>query len=130
MDIGILKIELTTDPLVRNYSGMSDADVAIDINTVYRTSNKSVMTGTAIFNAIDKVEFNALSNANKQMVWNILHLSEINPFGLEAALFVDMFGGGSTTITTLQSLRKNNISRGVELGIGNVKEGYVTQARS
>lgn len=129
MNIDTLKTELTTDPLVRGYAGMNDADVAVDINTVYRTSNKAIMTASEVFNAIDKTEFNALVAADQQRVWNTLHLGEINPFGLEAALFTDIFGGGSTTITTLQGLRVNNISRGVELGIGVVREGHIQEAR-
>lgn len=129
MDIDILKTELTTDPLTRGYSGMLDAEVTVDLNTVYRTSNKIIMSSTEVFNAIDKGEFNVLNATEKQLIWDILHLGEINPFGLEADLFVDIFGGGSTTITDLQNLRKNNVSRGVELGIGNVREGNVWEAR-
>lgn len=129
MNIDILKTEITTDPLTRGYSGMSDLATALDLNTVYRTTDKTSMTGTEVFNAIDKAEFNALTATNKKLIWDIIHLGEINPFGLESDLFVDIFGGGSTTITDLQALRKNNVSRGVELGIGNVREGNVQEAR-
>lgn len=128
MNIDILKTEITNDPLTRGYSGMSDLAIATDLNTVYRTSNKTIMTATEIFNAINKAEFNALTDSNKQMTWDILHLGDVNPFGLEADLFQDIFGA-STTITTLQTLRVNNISRGVELNIGNVREGNVWEAR-
>ncbi len=129
MDLNILKTELITDPLTRGYSGMSDKDAATDLNTVYRTTNKTIMTSTEVFNAIDKVEFDALSATNKQLVWDILHIGNINPFGLEAVIFIDIFGAGSTTITTLQALRVNNVSRGVELGIGKVRAGNVGEAR-
>lgn len=129
MNIEILKTEIITDPLVRGYASMTDLQVAEDINTVYRTTNKLVMAGTEVLNAIDKAEYNALTDANKQLVWNVIHVGDINPFGVEADLFVDIFGGGSTTITTLQALRLNNVSRGVELGIGNVREGNVMEAR-
>ncbi len=129
MDLGILKTEINIDPLTRGYSGMSDLQTADDLNTVYRTRNKEIMTATEVFNAISKSEFNILSATNKKLIWDILHLDEINPFGLEADLFIDIFGGGSATITTLQSLRKDNISRGVELGIGNIREGNIWEAR-
>ncbi len=128
MNIDVLKTEITGDPLARGYAGMTDEEVAIDINIVYRTSNKATMSGTEVMNAINKAEFNALPATDKQMVWDILHLGSINPFGLEADLFSDIFGI-STTITTLQTLRKNDISRGVELGIGNVRVGNVEEAR-
>ncbi len=130
MDISVLKTEIDTDPLGRGYTGMTIKQVVIDINTVNRTSNKATMQATEVLNAIDKTEFNAKTNAQKQQVWDILHLGTVNPFGLEADLLVDIFGGGSTTITSLQTLRKNNISRAEELGLGKVREGHVLEVRS
>jgi hypothetical protein len=61
-------------------------------------------------------------------VWNILHLGNINPFGIEADLMQDIFGA-STTITALQAARKENISRAEELGLGVVGAGQVEEAR-
>lgn len=129
MDIIILKNEIDTDPLGRLYSGMDDAAVAADMNTKYRTSNKSTMEATEVLNAINKTEFNTLTSVDQQKVWDVLHIGTINPFGIEADLFVDIFGGGSATISTLQTLRKNNISRGEELGIGVVYEADVQDVR-
>lgn len=128
--LDILKDELTNDPLTpkRNYSGMTDFEAANDLNTTYRTRNKTNMTGTEIFNAIDKAEWNALSDAQRDDVWNILHLGNINPFGIEADLMQDIFGA-STTITALQAARKENISRAEELGLGVVGAGQVEEAR-
>jgi len=128
-DIVKLKTEIDTDPLARGYSGMSDAAVAVDINTVYRTVNKDTMTGTEVLNAIVKSEFNALTAENKQLVWDLIHLGTLNPFGLEASLLTDAFGGGSSTITALAALRKTNVSRAEELGLGHVYEGHVQEAR-
>lgn len=127
--IDIVRTELTVDPEGRGYSGMNDVAAASDLNTVYRTSNKSSLTGSEVMNAIDKTEFNALSDADKQLVWDILHLGTVNPFGLEADLLTDIFEVGSTTITSLLTLRKNNISRGVELGVGVVRAGHIQEAR-
>ena len=87
----ILKGEITTDPLTRGYSGMTDAQIADDLTTAYRERNLDRLDASTVFNAIDKAEYNALSDANKAMVWNILHLGEINPFGLESDIFVDIF---------------------------------------
>lgn len=39
MDYVALINELTTDPLTRGYSGMTDAQAATDLNTVYRPAN-------------------------------------------------------------------------------------------
>ena len=88
------------------------------------------MSGSEILNSIDKTEFNALSNANKQLIWDIIHVGTINPFGVEADLFTDIFGGGSNTIVALSTARKSGVSRGQELGIGKVREGHVQEARA
>lgn len=127
--IDILRAELTDDPLTRGYSAMSDAAAAIDLNIMYRTRNLDTLTGSEVLNAIDKTEFNAKTDAEKQQVWDILHLGTINPFGLEAALFTDIFGGGSVTIAALQAIRKEDVSRGEEIGWGFVGHSDVEDAR-
>ena len=129
MDIDKLKTELTDDPLARGYSGMTDAAAAADLNTVYRTKNKTSMTGSEILNNVDATEWAALDAAEKQTVWDIVHLGTINPFGVEATLMIGVFEGGSATITALQAARKDDVSRAVELGLGNVKVGNVQLAR-
>lgn len=125
-----LRIEIDDDPLGRGYITMSDVEVADDMNTVYRIRNRATMSGSEVFNAIDKAEYNALTAAQQELVWNIIHLGELNPFGLEADIFVDIFGGGSTTITTLAALRQEDISRGEELGLGIIYAPYVMEARA
>ena len=129
MDYVALKAELTADPLSRGYSGMSDSAAAADLNTVYRTRPKDTMTGSEILQAINKTEFTALTAANKQLVWDLLHLGTLNPFGVEAALFVDAFGGGSATIAALAAARVDDVSRGEELGLGTVYPGDIENAR-
>jgi len=129
MDTAILKTELLTDPLSRGYSGMSDVAAAADLNTVYRQINKVSMTGSEVLNALDTTEVLALTDAQRQRMWNVLHLGTINPFGMEASIFIDVFGGGSNSISALQVARKTDVSRGVELGLGNVREGEVAEAR-
>jgi hypothetical protein len=128
-DIAKLKIEITTDPLGRGYAGMTDAQVVTDINTVYRTTNKATMTGSEVLNTIVKTEFNALTAANKQLVWDLIHLGALNPFGIEADLLIDIFGAGSATIIALAAARKNNVSRAEELGLGNIREGHIQEAK-
>ncbi len=130
MDIAILKAEIDTDPDTRGYGIMSDKEVADDMNIVRSTTPKSTLTGTEILNAVVKADFLVLSDVDKQMVWDLVHLGNLNPFGIEADLFVDIFGGGSATITALQALRLNNVGRGVELGLGKIGEGDVWDARN
>lgn len=130
MDLVALKAELDNDPLARGYAGMTNQQVADDLNTVYREVNRTEMTGSEVLNQINKAEFNALSAADQQRIWDILHLANLNPFGVESTLMIDIFGGGSSTITTLQAARKQPVSRGVELGLGIVGEGDVWDARN
>ena len=130
MNIEILKEELTNDPLARGYSGMTDKQATDDLNTVDRTTNKAILSGTEVLNAIPKTVLLALSATDRQRVWDVVHMGDVNPFGIEADIFIDIFGAGSITIIALQALRLNNVSRGVELNIGHVKEGYVGRARA
>lgn len=126
----ILKAEITDDPLSRGYSGMNNHEIASDLNTQYRERNLNLITATEIFNAINKSEFNALPDSQKQIIWNILHMGEVNPFGLEKDIFVDIFGAGSETITSLAGIRKVPQSRAAELGLSEVSAGYVADAKN
>ena len=113
-------------------TGAYDADNTVAAgqgNAVNRTINKTSMSSSEIFNAFNKAEFNALSDADKAIIWNLLSFGSLNPFGLEATLFTDIFGGGSTTITTLQADRKTDVSRMVELGIGVIGSNHIELAR-
>lgn len=130
-NLDLLKAELAAGHPDTGAYNTNDALAAAEINVVNRTLNRNIMSGSEVFNVINKAEFNALSAANKQLVWNILHLVDLNPFGLEAALLTDVFGGGSTstTITDLAVMRKTDVSRATELGLGRIGPGLVTEAR-
>ncbi len=130
MNLDILKAELLAGHPDTGAYNADDAVAATQLNIVNRTRNRATMTGSEVMNAIDKTAFVGLSDANRQMVWDILHLGEINPFGREAELFADIFGVPSDTITALQAARVDNISRATELGLARVREGTVAQARA
>ena len=124
--LAILTTELTNDTLVRGYSGMTVEAAAADIGTEYRTRIKTVMPATEVLNAMDKTEFDALTDAQRDTIWNVLSMgSEVNPNGVEKDLFVDFFGGGSTTISNLASARQENISRATELDLPRVRAADV-----
>ncbi|KKL64495.1 hypothetical protein LCGC14_2164420 [marine sediment metagenome] len=127
----IFKQELDDDPLTRGYSSMTNAEVTVDLTDTDtgRTRNRTEMSASEVFNAIEQTAFNALSVTDKQLVWDILHLVTLNPFGLEATLFIDIFGSGTATIIALQAARLQNISKAEEIGIGGVKEGHVERVR-
>jgi hypothetical protein len=126
----VLQEELVNDPLGRGYAGMDDQQAADDLNTEYREQNITEMQATIVINAVDKAEFNALTDVEQRLVWDILHMGVVNPWGIEADLFVGIFGVGSNTITNLQAIRKGDISRAEELGLGIVTVQDVTDARA
>jgi len=126
-DIAKLKAELTGNP--NRYSEMTDEAAAADLNTAYRERNKNSLTATEVLNAVVPAEFNALSDTVQRRIWDVLHIGDINPFGVEATLFIAAFGAGSVTIANLAKIRKEKISRAVELGLGFVYPGHVQNAR-
>jgi len=130
MDYQSLKNELATDPLGRGYAGMDDGEAAEDLNLQYRTRIRQSMTASEVLNATNKSEFDGLSDSAKQIYWNLLHMGQLNPAGIEAAIMVDIFGGGSTTIVMLQAARLTPVSRAQELGLPTLKPFDVATARS
>lgn len=130
MDYQALKTELTTDPLTRGYSTMSDLEAANDLNTVYRTRNVTAFSATEVLQAVDATEYAALEAAEKDVFWGLMGMGTLNPWGVEASIFTQLFGGGSQTISDLQDMRVENISRADELGLGIVNEGDVNKARA
>ncbi len=119
-----LKTELDTDPLTRGYSGMTDQAAANDLNTVYRTRNRTSMTGDELFQATIPSEFNSLdtgagNNPDDQGHWlSFCGRDQLDPFATANEQFViDLFGSSSGTVAALQASRVESISRAVELGL-------------
>ncbi len=129
-NIDTIKTEITTDPLTRGYSGMSDAEVATDMNTVYRTRNRDYVSGWEIFNETDDAEYAALTDAQKSSWDALCAIEQIDTTsGVAKAREAELFGAGTTTRSNLANLRSEDISRGVELGVGTVKTGHIEEAR-
>lgn len=126
----ILKTELSTDPLARGYSTMSDAEAATDLNTVYRTKARDYVAGWEIFNATDDTEYAALTDAQKSSWDALCGIESIDTTsGIAKAREAELFGAGTTTRDNLISLKSSAVSRAVELGLGIVKTGHVEEAR-
>ena len=123
----ILKDELVNDPLGRGYSGMTDEQASTDLNAVYRTRNRVSMTASEVLNAVDPAEYTALTASQKDRLWQLLAIGDLNPFGVEATLMQNTFGAG-LTITALNAARREPISRADELGV-RVGPGLVEVAR-
>ena len=136
MNLQTLRTELNNDPLGRGYAGMTDEGAADDLNTVYRTRQKANLSGAEVYEQVDNTEFLALTAAEQAEVWDIVHLSgegsgiSITPGSKARTRFVALFGGGSATIVDILAYITEDISRGIELGIGIVTTGSVQKARA
>ncbi len=131
MDYQALKTELDTDSLGRGYSGMTDLQVVADMNIVYRTRIKTSLSGDQIFTSTDNTEFGALTDINKQLWVAFTSKDSIDPSDAANIAFVTyIFGGGSTTVSNLNTLRTEDVSRAVELFGVDIVVGDVENARA
>ncbi len=126
-----LRTEVQSDPLGRNYTGMTSAQILADLQIINRTRNKTGLNPSEVYQNIDQTQWDGLSASEQDEVWNILHLGDpLDPFGREATRFVAIFGAGSDTITALKALRVDNISRLQQIGIGGtVTEHQINRSR-
>lgn len=130
VDYAKLKDELVNDPENYGYAAMTDQQVVTSMHVKDRTRNLTSLTGSEVLNAVVKGDYITLSDTEKDRVWQVLHLGDINPFGIEAELFADIFGPQSETIANLKAIRVEAIDREVELGLGRVGVGTVQFVRS
>ncbi len=130
MDLAALKAELLAGhPDTGAYSGDATA-AAAELNVENRTMPRATVTGSEVLNAIDEPEFLALTDGQRERVWNILHLGTLDPWGMEAKLLLGLFGAGSTTIAAMADVRIEAISRAAELRLEVVDAGHVQRARA
>jgi len=116
----ILEDEIVGDPLGRGYSGMTDAALLTSLNAVNRTRNRTTMTGREVAGEVVDSEYDALTDAKKEQFLSLTASETLDPFGLGANVVKDVFGGASTTVSNLATARVENISRGQEIGFGEV----------
>lgn len=118
-----LENEISGDPLGRGYSGMTDQQLLDSLNTADISSNRTSMTGREVKAAVDVTEYNALSAAKKQQMIELTKRDDLDLFGMDKDILLDIFGTGSTTGANLVAARVETISRGVEIGWGVVTMG-------
>ncbi len=118
----ILEDEIAGDPLGRGYSAMTDAELLTSLNAADRNRNRTSMTGREVKAQMDVTEYNALSDAKKQQMIELVKRDDLDLFGLDKDILIDIFGNPSTTGTALIIARVESISRGVEIGWGVVAE--------
>lgn len=136
MDYQAIKSELDTDPLGVGYSGMTDGQVVVALNSTSspygRTVVKASLNGASVFEATNSTEFDALTDAQRSEWLSLCAIESLDPANgtPAAATATRIFGGGSTTVANLQTLRSEVVGRGTELGFGNVNVGDVQNARA
>jgi len=129
MNLKILYDELINDPLVRGYTGMTNEQAATSLNTANRSIHKISMSGSEVLQNVLNTEYNSLTVDKRNDFWGLLGIGTLDPWGKEADVMVNVFGAGSATIIALNGARSIIVSRGVELGLGNVQPGDVQCAR-
>ena len=132
MDYQALQTELAGSHPI---SGAYNADAALaaaQINALDIVRIRASMSGQELLEATDSTEFGALSDAKKSQWLALTGHDAVNPEagGVAQEIVVDIFGGGSTTVTALGTLRQETVSRGVDLGFGYVTPGDVEFARA
>lgn len=131
VDYVALKAEIDSDPLARVYSGMTDQEVADDMNTVYRTRNRAAVTGKEVKDQIVSADWISRSDAQKSQLLALFARDDLDPFGIDAEIFTDaMSGAAGSSVADLAAYRVENISRAEELGFGVVLLATVESARS
>lgn len=125
-----LKTELTTDPLVRGYSGMTAEQAATDLNSQYRQRNRTSMSGAEIWENTAASGYAALTDAKKAEWLSFCGIAEVDPFGPAEAFVTYIFGAGSATVVALAAARQESVSRAQEILGENVTVGDVEYARS
>ena len=80
--------------------------------------NKTSLSGDELFNAADTTEQNALTSAERSEWLALCARSAVDPFGAATvALVLQLYGGGSTTVTALNALRVEQVDRVTNAGI-------------
>jgi hypothetical protein len=126
-----LRVEIDADPLARGYSGMTDTQITASLNTKDRVIDRTAVPVPEIFAAIEPTDYLAVTNVDRQRYLSDLFQLDSIPLdsGNVRSALSTIFSGTST-LTNLQALQTETISRGAELGLGAVSEGDVTKARS
>lgn len=135
-DLAKTRAELDASPNSAGitYTGDDAGDAAL-MNAKTRDRNRISMTASEVLNATDDTERAAVeADPDKsRRFWDFLGMETLNPFGVEASIMVDLYGGASVTVDALKMARVVKILRAEEEGLlGRSKEigpGHIAAAR-
>jgi len=103
---------------------MDDARLLTSLNAEDRSHNRTSMTGREVKAQVDAAEYGALSDAKKQQMIELIKRDDLDLFGLDKDILVDIFGA-STTGTNLAAARVELISRATELELPVITAKYL-----
>lgn len=132
-DMYIIRNEIDNDPDARGYAGMGTfpdyALIAADMNIARLNKNKQIMSGDEVFDTTNSAEWLALTDLNKQLWMSFCGRTEIDPFrAANVALVQNLFGGGSNTVSNLQTARVDVVSFAKFHGFNTINAGMVQAA--
>jgi hypothetical protein len=132
VDYQILQAELTSDPVPLGYAGLNDTQAAAKLNATNtgRTAARRAVTKNELLSAIVPSEWPSTALPQNQLLC-IFSCDTVDASNTNVrALFGAIFPAGSATRTNLLAIGTVAISRGVELGIGQVTPVDVGRARA
>ncbi len=147
MDYARLKAEITSDPLARGYSGMTDAQVAASLNTVDREVDQPVNLRDLIVYLLKNgkwlgIKSEAASNAlgvqkECEAFMVIMDNPNFDDLDLTDAGVQAMLGSIKTVglldaadQAAILAMGKKAVSRAEELGLPIIREGHVQSVRA
>jgi len=129
-DLVALRAYLDANP--STYGALSDQEVAVALETPSIVRVRASMTGSEIMDSTDPTEFGTKTDSQKSQWLALCAVQNVDPGDGKLArdLAVSIFGGVSTTVTTLAAARLETVSPSVDEGLGIVTTFDVTQARA
>lgn len=127
-----LAAELTTSTHPTTLTYNADAQLAADeLNALNVARVRSSMSGSELMDNTNAAEYAALTDAKKSQWLSLCAQDSVNPEvgGVVQSIVVDIFGGGSATVTALAAARQETVSQATVLGLPRVTDGDVLTAR-
>lgn len=146
MDWSILEDEIANDPLGRGYIGMTDEQVADDMNSIYRQININIPLRELIVYLLRNNKWGPIKDAAEDdlhdvhrqceafmVVMNNVNFTDLDISDpvMQAMLLAIKNAGllNNEDQSAILAMGKKDVSRAQELGLSVIKPGYVGDAR-
>lgn len=128
MNLTALKTEIKTDPAGIGYAGNTHEAIAKLLNTRQRTIDAETLSSGVLVSCLDRTEFQALSEADKQYLNLFVTAGDVVMSRNVRQALRSLFPQGSDTRQKINQATKRQGSRAEELGLGHVTESDVADA--